>query len=181
MITFNGKPEKFELFEGGFQTRLRIQYELTKESKLSSFHSFKRDDSPHTFMKISSQTGKKEEMLTVFREKNLNRRSMRTVKHKYQLVFNPVNQKVIDSWDELQKLSKVAFEFAARANIEQFSYAKIPPHLKKSINQAHLKNGTYERIITSWKGIRVEQFEGPRRIWNEHCDATCHKTKPWKA
>ena len=24
----------------------------------------------------------------------------------------------------------------------------MPPHLKKSINQAHLENGTYEQIVT---------------------------------
>ena len=31
--------------------------------------------------------------------------------------------------------------------IESLIYAKMPPHLKKSINQAYLKNGTYEQIV----------------------------------
>ena len=35
--------------------------------------------------------------------------------------------------------------------IEQFIYAKMPPHLKKSINQAHLENRTYEQIVTHLK------------------------------
>ena len=70
---------------------------------------------------------------------------MATVKHKFQqLVFNPANQKLIDFLDELQKLAKDAFGVDAQAIIEQFIYAKMPPHLKKSINQAHLENGTYE-------------------------------------
>ena len=73
---------------------------------------------------------------------------MATAKHKFQqLVFNPANQKLIDFLDELQKLAKDAFGVAAQAIIEQFIYAKMPPHLKKSINQAHLENGTYQQIV----------------------------------
>ena len=74
---------------------------------------------------------------------------MATAKHKFQkLVFNPANQKLVDFLDELQKLAKDAFGIAAHANIDQFIYAKLPPHLKKSINQAHLENGTYEQVVT---------------------------------
>ena len=75
--------------------------------------------------------------------------SIAIAKHKFQqLVFNAANQKFIDSLDELQKLAKAAFGVAAQAIIEQFIYDKMPPHLKKSINQAHLENGTYEQIVT---------------------------------
>ena len=74
---------------------------------------------------------------------------MAAAKHKVQqLVFNPANQKLIDFLDELQKLAKNAFGVDAQALIEQFIYAKMPPHLKKSVNQAHLDNGTYEQIVT---------------------------------
>ena len=74
---------------------------------------------------------------------------MATAKHKFQkLVFNPANQKLVDFHDELQKLTKDAFTKAAHAIIEQFIYAKMPPYLKKSLNQAHLENGTYEQIVT---------------------------------
>ena len=74
---------------------------------------------------------------------------MSTAKHKLQkLVFNPANKKLVDFLDELQKLARHAFGIAAHAIIEQFKYAKRPPHLKKSINQAHLENGTYEQIVT---------------------------------
>ena len=59
-----------------------------------------------------------------------------------------MNQKLIDFLDELQKLAKDAFAVAAQANIDQFIYAKMPPHPKKSINQGHLENGTYEQILT---------------------------------
>ena len=73
---------------------------------------------------------------------------MTTAKHKLQrLVFNPANEKLIDFLDELQKLANYAFGLAAQEIIEQFIYAELPLHLKKSINQAHLDNSTYEQIV----------------------------------
>ena len=74
---------------------------------------------------------------------------MATAKHKVQkFVFNPANQKLVDFLDELQKLAKDAFGTAAHAIIEKFIYAKMPPHLKKLLNQAHLDNGTFGQIVT---------------------------------
>ena len=68
---------------------------------------------------------------------------MATAKHEFQLiVFNPANQKLIDFLNEFQKLPKAAFGVAAQAILDQFIYAKMPPHLKKSIKQAHLENVT---------------------------------------
>ena len=74
---------------------------------------------------------------------------MATAKHKIQkLVFNPANRKLVGFLGEFQKLAKDAFGIAAHAVIEQFIYAKMTPHLKKSINHAHLENGTYEQYVT---------------------------------
>ena len=150
MPTFDGKSEKFELFEDLFQTSLKIHKQLTEEDKINYFHSLMRDDALQTFKNISSPNRKNlTEILTVFRRKYVEPQSMAMAKHKFQqLVFNPANQMLIDFWDELQKLAKDAFGVAAQTVIDQFIYAKMPPHLKKSINQAHLENGTYEQIVT---------------------------------
>ena len=76
--------------------------------------------------------------------------------------FNPANQKLIDFLDELQKLAKDAFEVAAQAIVEQFIYAKMPPHLMKSINQAHLGNGTYEQIVSHLeRELELNGLEAP--------------------
>ena len=109
-----------------------------------------RGDALQTFKNITSPNRENlGEILTVFRKKYVKPQSMATAKHKFQqLVFNPANQKLIDFLGELQKLAKDAFGVDAQAIIEQFIYAKMPPHLKKSINQAHLENGTYEQIVT---------------------------------
>ena len=150
MPTFHGKSEKFELFEDLFQTSFKIHNQLTEEDKVNYFHSLMRCDALQTFKNISSRNPENlTEILTVFRRKNVKPQSMATAKHKFQqLVFNPVNQKLIDFLDELHKLGKDAFGVAAQAILDQFIYAKMPPHLKKSINQAHLENDTYEQIVT---------------------------------
>ena len=153
MPTFDGKSEKFELFEHFFQTSSEIPNQLTEEDKIHYFHSLLRGDALPTFKNISSPNRKNlAEIFTVFHRKYVKPQSRATAKHKFQqLVFNPANQKSIDFLDDFQKLAKGAFGVAAQAIIEQFIYAKMPPHLKKSINQAHLENGTYEQIVTHLK------------------------------
>ena len=146
MPTFDGKTEKFELFEDLFQTSLKLHNQLTEDDRINYFHSLMRRDALQTFKNINGPT---REILAVFRRKYVKPQSMATAKHKFQkLVFNPANQKLVDFLDELQKLAKEAFGIAAHAITEQFIYAKMLPHLKKSINQAHLENGTYEQIVT---------------------------------
>ena len=92
---------------------------------------------------------------------------MATAKHKFhKLVFNPAKQNLVDFLDDLQKLAKNAFGIAAHAIIEQFIYAKMPPHLKKSINQAHLENGTYEQIVTHHleRELKLNGLEAPNEL-----------------
>ena len=167
MPTFDGKSEKFELFEDLFQTSLKIHNQLTEEDKINYFHSLMRGDALQTFKNITSPNRENlAEILTVFRRKYVKPQSMATAKHKFQrLVFNPASQKLIDFLDELQKLAKDAFGVAAQAIIEQFIYAKMPPHLKKSINQAHLENGTYEQIVSHLeRELELNGLEAPDEI-----------------
>ena len=109
-----------------------------------------RGDALQTFKNINGPTRENlAEILAVFRRKYVKPQSLATTKHKFQkLVFDPANQKLVDFLDKLQKLAKHAFGMAAHAIIEQFIYAKMPPHSKKSTNQAHMENGTCEQIVT---------------------------------
>ena len=123
-----------------------------------------RGDALHTLKSITTPNRENlGEILTVFRREYVKLQSRATEKHKFQrLVFNPGNQKLIDFLDELQKLAKDAFGVAAQAIIEQFIYAKMPPHLKKSINQAHLENGTYELIVSHLeRELELNGLEAP--------------------
>ena len=150
MLTFDGKSENFELFEDLFQTSLELHIEFTENDRINYFHSLMRGYALQTFKNINGPTRENlGESLTVFRGKYVKPQSMATAKDKFQkLVFNPANQKLVDLLDELQKLAKDAFGIAAHVIIGQIIYAKMPPHQKKSINQAHLENGTYEQIVT---------------------------------
>ena len=178
MPTFDGKSEKFVLFEDLSQTSLKIHNQLTEDDRINYFHSLMRGDALQTFKNINGPTRENlEEILAVFRRKYVKPQSMATAKHKFQkLVFNTANQKLVDFLHELQKLAKDAFGIAAHAIIEQFIYAKMPPHLKK-INKSgpfgewHVWTNRY----TSGKGIRAEWFGRPWRATDKQCEPTTHK------
>ena len=133
MPTFDGKSENFELFEDLFQTSLKIHNQLTEDDRFIYFHSLMRGDALQTYKNINGSPTRENlgKILAVFRRNYVKPQSMATAKHKLQkLVFNPANQKLVDFVDELQKLAKDAFGAAVHAIIEQFIYAKMPPHLK---------------------------------------------------
>ena len=72
MPTFDGKSEKFELFEDLFQTSLKIHNQLTEEDKINYFHSFMPGDALQAFKMITSRNRENlGEILTVFRRKNV--------------------------------------------------------------------------------------------------------------
>ena len=167
MPTFDGKSEKFALFEDLFQTSLKIQNQLTEDDRINYFHSRMRGDALQTFKNNNDPTRENlGEILAVFQRKYVKTQSMATAKHKIQkLVFNPANQKLVDFLDQLQKLAKDAFGIAALDIIEQFIYARMPPRLKKSIHQAHLENGTYEQIVTHLKReLELNGLEAPDEL-----------------
>ena len=56
MPTFDGKNEKFELFEDLFQTSLKIHNQLTEEDRINYFHSLMRGDALQTFKNINGPT-----------------------------------------------------------------------------------------------------------------------------
>ena len=186
MPTFDRKSEIFELFEDLFQTSLKIHNQLTEEDRINYFHSLMRGDALQTFKNINGPTrANLGEILAVIRRKYVKPQSMATAKHKFQkLVSNPLNQKLRDFLDELQKLAKDAFGIAAHTIIEQFIYAKVPPHLKKLINQAHLENGTYEQIVTHLeRELELNGLEAPdklqiKTVSHNTVNANADRTKP---
>ena len=164
MPTFDGKTEKFELFEDLFQTSLKIHNELTEDDRKYYFHSLMRRDALQTLKNINGPIRENlKEILAIFQRKFVKTQSMATAKQKFQkLVFNPANQKLVDFLDRLQKLAKDAFGKAAHAIIQQLIYAKMPPHLMKSISQAHLENGTYEQSVTHLeRELELNGLEAP--------------------
>ena len=130
MPNFDGKGEKFELFEDLFRTSLKTHNQLTEEDKVNYFRSLMLGDALQTFKNITSPNRESlGEILTVFPRKYSKPQSMANTKHKYQrLVFNLANQKLIDFLDKIKKLTKHAFGVAAQAIIDQFIHAKMTRH-----------------------------------------------------
>ena len=151
-LTFNGKlekNEKFEYFEDLFHTTLRMQPALTENMKINHFHAHLRGLALKTFKNIQrTPTTTLEDILVVFRRKYVKPESSASAKHRFhRLVFDPERQKLQDFLEELQESAEKAFGDIASQMIESLLYAKMPPHLKRSINQAYLENGTYEQIV----------------------------------
>ena len=151
-LTFNGKNEKnekFEYFEDLFHTTLRMQPNLTEEMKINHFHAHLRGLALKTFKNIQrTPSTTLEDILKVFRRKYVKPESSASAKHRFnRLFFDPENQKLPDFLEELQESAEKAFGDTAHQMIENLLYAKMPPHLKKSINQAYLENGTYDQIV----------------------------------
>ena len=151
-LTFNGKNEKnekFEYFEDLFHTTLRMQPNLTEEMKINHFHAHLRGLALKTFKNIQrTPSTTLEDILKVFRRKYVKPESSASAKHRFnRLFFDPENQKLPDCLEELQESAEKAFGDNAHQMIENLLYAKMPPHLKKSINQAYLENGTYDQIV----------------------------------
>ena len=167
MPTFDGKSEKIELFEDLFHPSLKIHNQLIGDDRIKYFHSLMRGDALQTFKNINGPTRENlGEILAVFRRKYVKPQSMATAKHKFQkLVFNPANEKLLDFLDELQKRAKDAFGISSHAIIEQLIYAKMPPHLKKLLNQDNLENGTYEQTVTHLEGeLELNGLEAPDEL-----------------
>ena len=148
-LIFDGKNEKFELFEDLFHTMLRMQPEMTEAMKINHFHAHLRKDALQTFRNISAVNRKTlDEVLIVFRRKHVKLESQATAKHKWhKLTFDTNTKSLPDFLEEPNECAERAFGNNAQHMIDSLLYAKLPPHLKRSLNLAHLENGTYDQIV----------------------------------
>ena len=148
-MTFDGKSEKFELFEDLFHTMIKMQPEMTEQMKINHFHSLLRKNALQTFRIISSNNRQTlEEVLVIFRRKYVKPESQAIAKHKWhRLVFDPNTMKLPDFLEELNQGAEKAFDDHAQKMIDSLLYAKLPPKLKRSVNMARLENGSYDEIV----------------------------------
>ena len=147
-MTFDGKSEKFELFEDLFLTMIKMQPDMTEQMKINHFHSLLRKNALQTFRNISTANRQTlEDVLVIFRRKYVKPESQATAKHKWhRLVFDPNTTKLPDFLEELNQGAEKAFGDNAQKMIDSLLYAKLPPKLKRSVNMARLENGSYDEI-----------------------------------
>ena len=148
-MTFDGKSEKFELFEDLFHTMIKMQPEMSEQMKINHFHSLLRKYALQTFRNISTANRQTlEDVLVIFRRKYVKPESQATAKHKWhRLVFDPNTTKLPDFLEELNQGAEKAFGYNAQKMIDSLLYAKLPPKLKRSVNMARLENGLYDEIV----------------------------------
>ena len=148
-LIFDGKNEKFELFEDPFHTMLKMQLEMTEALKNNHFHGHLRKEAFQTFRNISALNKKTlDDVLNVFRRKYVKPESQDTAKHKWhKLTFAPNTNSLPDFLEELNECAEREFGDNAQHMIDNLLYAKLPPHLKRSLNLAYLENGTYDQVV----------------------------------
>ena len=152
-LIFDGKNEKFELFEDLFHTMLKMQPEMTEAMKINHFHVHLRKEALQTFRNISAVNRKTlDDVLIVFRRKYVKPESQATAKHKWhKLTFDPNTKSLPDFLEELNECAERAFGDNAQHMIDSLRYAKLPSHSKRSLKLAYLENGTYDQIVAHLK------------------------------
>ena len=114
--------------------------------KINNFHAHLRKEAHQTFRSISASNKKTlENVLIVFRRNYVKPKSQATAKHKWhKLAFDPNTKSLSDFLEELNECAENAFGDNAQHMIDSLLYAKLPPHLKPSLDLAYLGNGTYD-------------------------------------
>ena len=140
--------KQFEYFEDLFHPTLQMQPNLTEDMKINHFHAHLRGLVLETFKNIQrTPTTTIEDILKVFRRKKRKPENSAWAKHSFnRLFFDPETQKLPDFLEEHEERAEKAFKINAHQVIKNLLYAKMPPHLKQSINQAYLENATYDQI-----------------------------------
>ena len=147
--TFDGKSEKFELFEDLFRNNIKMYPHLTEIQKINYFHSLLRGDALQAFCNIEdSKKDSLDEIMTIFKRRFGDYLSMAKARCEWDaLRFDPSTQKLHEFLDILQKTAKEAFGAEAQQFIDKAIYAKMPDHVKKILNRAYLEDKPYNDIV----------------------------------
>ena len=131
-MTFDGKSEKFDLFEDLFHTIIKMQSEMSEQMKIIHVHSLLRKGVLQTLRNTSTANRQTlEDVLVIFRRKYVKPEFKATAKQKWhRLVFDPKTMKLPDYLEELNQGAEKAFVDNIQKVIDSLLYAKLPPKLK---------------------------------------------------
>ena len=152
-MTFDGKSEKFELFEDLFHTMIKMQPNISEQMKINHFHSLLRKNALQTFKNFSTANRQFfKDVLVIFRQTYVMPESQATAKHKrHRLVFDTNTMKLPNFLEKLNQGAENAFGDNAQKIIDSLVYAKQPPKLKRSVKLARLENGSYDEVVAHLK------------------------------
>ena len=166
-LNFDSKNKKFEIFEDLFHTMLKMQPEITEAMKINYFHAHIGKEALQTFRNISASNKKTlNDVVIVFRRKYVKPESQATAKHKWHnLTFDPNTKSMSDFIEELNESAQRAFGDNAQHLIDSLHYAKVPPHLKRSLKIAYLENGTYDQTVAHLeRELKLNGLENDREL-----------------
>ena len=127
---FDGKSQKFELFEDLFHTMIKMQPEMTEQMKINHLHSLLRKNCLQTFRNINSSNRQTlEDVLMIFRRNNVNPESQATAKHKWhRLTFDPATLKLRGFLEELNQERKKRLAKTLKAWLIAYSMPNFHPN-----------------------------------------------------
>ena len=146
--TFDGKSDKFELFEDLFRNNIKMYPHLTehKKNQLLSLVA-KRRRPPGVLQHCGLQEGLVRRNNDEIKRRFGDYLSMAKARCEWDsLKFDPATQKLHEFLDVLQKTAKEAFGLEAQQFIDKAIYAKMPDHVKKILNRAYLEDKPYNDI-----------------------------------
>ena len=123
--------------------------ERTEAVTSNHFHAFLQKEALQSFRNISGPNRKTvEDALIVFGRKHVKPESQAKAKRKWhKLTLDPNAKSLSDFFEKLNECADRTFGDNAQHMLDSLLYDKIPPHLKRSIILAYLKNGTYGQIV----------------------------------
>ena len=164
---FDGKSEKFELFEDLFRKNIKMYPHLTEIQKINFFHSLLRGDALKAFCNIEdSKKHSLDEIVTIFKRRFGDYLLMTKARCEWDaLEFDPSTHKLHEFLDVLQKTAKEAFGSEAQQFIDKAIYAKMPDHVKKILNRSYLEDKPYNDIVLRLgREMRLNGLESPEEV-----------------
>ena len=130
---FDGKSEKFELFDGLFRNNIKMYPHLTEIQKINYFHSLLGGNALQAYCKLEdAKKDNLEEVITAIKRRFGDFKSSAKARCELgALHFDPTKQKLHEFLDTLQKTAKEAFGSEAQMFIDKAIYAKMPDHVKR--------------------------------------------------
>ena len=147
--TFDGKNEKFELFEDLFRNNIRKHPHLTERQRINYFHSLLRGEALQAFRNLcDTKKNSQEDIMTTFKRRFGDYLSAAKTRCEWDtLKFDPASHKLHEFLDSLRNTAKEAFGSEAQQFIDKAIYAKIPDHVQKILIRAYLEDKSYNEIV----------------------------------
>ena len=149
LSTFDGKNEKFELFEDLFRNNIRMHPHLTEIQRINYFHSLLRGEALQAFRNLDdAKKNSLEDIMTTCRRRFGDYLSAAKARCEWDtLKFGTATQKLHEFLDSLQKTAKEGFVAEAQQFFDKAIYAKLPDYVQKILNRAYLEDKWYNEIV----------------------------------